>query len=537
MITPEHPFLVPPGGDRISRDGFRRVILAQAAPAVKAERDPGDYYDAILATTSEDGQHVDPLLMLAKFHHESSMGAAGAAATTRSWGNTRPPSFGAPEIGRLPQTINGKPNGYFSKYGSWLDGCVSTAARMTTEDYVYTGWGRTQIRHLYQWNDDPDTPQDEGVIVWAPAGDYNNPASYLRAVIDFMNAHTDQNSNGGPGPAPPARRVHVALGPGHWDTNGDEWSGEERKRTRPLARAIQAELERRGFRVTYQDPEPFNGTYGDVASWFARLFDRDPFDLLLQVHFEGTNPALRGAFGVYPDNAGRKDHDLEARALGIDIAARQRAEIGIPIRNDGSMSESATNAKSLALFSRTMNAAPTAERLLMEYAASNSNLADRAIVDSPGYYERAARVTVDAIEAKYGRQTTTPPTPPEEEPIRFAEVPYTITGGFRSYWLMLGQARHPGTDVAANYLTLGLPRSGEFDVTIDGHNRRAQLFDNGALMWQPDQPRPYDVRPPLTRQYFDILDQGETSGALTDWMIQAIGMTEALAAWRARDDS
>src|SRR5690349_3715490 len=66
-VTPDDPFLVRDGEARISREGFRAVIQSRAAVEVRDERDPGEYYDAILATRTEDGRFVDPLLMLAKF--------------------------------------------------------------------------------------------------------------------------------------------------------------------------------------------------------------------------------------------------------------------------------------------------------------------------------------------------------------------------------------------------------------------------------------------------------------------------------------
>lgn len=210
MITPDDPFLVQDGEERISRAGFRAVIMARAASGVRTERDPGEYYDAILATRAEDGRFVDPLLMLAKFNHESSMGTAGAATVTRSWGNTRPPSFGVDEVGRHPQFIGGTLNGFFSIYSSWLDGCISTAGRLVTKDYVYAGWGRERIRHLYAWDDDPATDADESLVVWAPAGDFNNPSAYLRAVIDFMNANA--STTGQEERAMPATPTSADLG-------------------------------------------------------------------------------------------------------------------------------------------------------------------------------------------------------------------------------------------------------------------------------------------------------------------------------------
>lgn len=168
MITPDDPFRSAP---RISRDRFAQVVRQRAAPGVVAERDPVAYWDAIVA------YGIDPLLILAMFQHESEMGKKGVAVTTHSWGNTRTPNFGATPIGTAPGRT-----GTFPIWRDWLDGVKSTAARLAAPNYVYAS--RTSIRDIFDWPPAPD-------VVWAPAGDLNNPNGYLRAVIDFMNAHAD----------------------------------------------------------------------------------------------------------------------------------------------------------------------------------------------------------------------------------------------------------------------------------------------------------------------------------------------------------
>lgn len=163
------------GIQRMSRERFSAVLRDRAAPAVLAERDPGEYWDAIVA------QRADPAFVLAVFNHESGMGKYGFAAQTKSWGNTRPPSFGAQQIGVATQASGGQ----LSKYATWRDGCVSTAARLTTPAWVYHG--RT-IGQVF-------TGTPTSAEVWAPAGDSNDPAGYLRSVLDFMNRYADQPGN------------------------------------------------------------------------------------------------------------------------------------------------------------------------------------------------------------------------------------------------------------------------------------------------------------------------------------------------------
>jgi N-acetylmuramoyl-L-alanine amidase len=105
-----------------------------------------------------------------------------------------------------------------------------------------------------------------------------------------------------------------------------------------------------------------------------------------------------------------------------------------------------------------------------------------------------------------------PPAPAEE--ISFAEVPHTISGGFRGQWQLLDGARHHGTAVGMSWLMLGLPRSPEFEVQLDGERRVAQVFDRGALCWAPSQPRPWDIQAPLSRHWVEIVRQGVAAGVL-----------------------
>jgi hypothetical protein len=190
-ISPNDPFVAPA---RVSRDGFRWLLLERAEPAVTAERDAGEYWDAIVSFG------VDPLFVAAMFNHESQMGKEGIARTTHSWGNTRNPTFGAESVG---ETAPGDArSGTFPIFRHWLDGCRSTAARLVEPTWVYHR--RSSIREIFDW------PPDQ-TKVWAPAGDFNSPSSYLRSVVDFMRTFAD----GGPptGFTPPP--IEVDLLPQH----------------------------------------------------------------------------------------------------------------------------------------------------------------------------------------------------------------------------------------------------------------------------------------------------------------------------------
>jgi hypothetical protein len=165
-ITERDPFLAMP---RITPEGFAGAM--DGSPAL-AERPARAYWEAIAATG------VDPLVVLAIFQHESRMGRLGVATVTKSWGNVKATSrqFGPPPVGTYT-TEDGRA---FSKYATWLDGCVATAARLAAPEWVYRG--RAGMGEVF------DHPSG---MVWAPAGDRNDPAGYLASVLRFMNDHAD----------------------------------------------------------------------------------------------------------------------------------------------------------------------------------------------------------------------------------------------------------------------------------------------------------------------------------------------------------
>lgn len=125
---------------------------------------------------------VSPAALLAIFRHESSLGLAGWAVKTRSWGNTRPPSFGAPAIGWYDQDsgeFNGVGGRALSAYANWVDGGVSTVARLV-EHAPYRG--KTTVRAI--------------IPVWAPTGNGNVPERYIAAVLADIERWREPMSTG-----------------------------------------------------------------------------------------------------------------------------------------------------------------------------------------------------------------------------------------------------------------------------------------------------------------------------------------------------
>lgn len=187
-ITATDQYRHPP---RIDRQGFRNLLQQRANPAVLQERNSDEYYDECVH------HGVDPLFVLAMFNRESSMGKEGVAVTSKSWGNTRAPNFGATPVGEMPGRT-----GVFPVWGSWLEGLRSTCARLVTQDWYYR-FEQRNIGEVFidpHWpNRNPDKPIMQpnprtDPIEWAPAGDLNSPTGYLNAMLRFMNDHANMET-------------------------------------------------------------------------------------------------------------------------------------------------------------------------------------------------------------------------------------------------------------------------------------------------------------------------------------------------------
>jgi hypothetical protein len=112
---------------------------------------------------------VSCAFLLAMFKIESRFGLAGTATQTRSWGNTRSPSFGGvQEMGTVPGR-----SGVFPVFRDWVDGGISTAARWL-DHAPYQG--KTTVRAI--------------LPVWAPASDGNSPEAYIAAVLSSITEWT-----------------------------------------------------------------------------------------------------------------------------------------------------------------------------------------------------------------------------------------------------------------------------------------------------------------------------------------------------------
>jgi len=80
----------------------------------------------------------------------------------------------------------------------------------------------------------------------------------------------------------------------------------------------------------------------------------------------------------------------------------------------------------------------------------------------------------------------------------FPETGYAIQFGFRAFWERL-EAQ------GLAFLVLGYPLSNEERVVVDGQERTVQLFERGALIWEPENQAPWDVHLATLDQLRQIL--------------------------------
>jgi len=181
---------------RVSREGFAVAIASRPHnTGLEQERDLGAYWDESRAWS------IDPLFTLAMAIHESQLLTAGVAVTTKSFGNTRNPSFGATPVGETPGRT-----GTFPVFASYLDGCTSTVARLASTVWpTVAPYGeRDSIAEVFS---------HPSGAVWAPAGDLNSPAGYLNSMLRLMNQYADQADEPISGRTPLALTIHTRLTP------------------------------------------------------------------------------------------------------------------------------------------------------------------------------------------------------------------------------------------------------------------------------------------------------------------------------------
>lgn len=426
-ITPEAPFRAAP---RLSRDGFRRLLAERAAPAVLAERDPGQFWDAIVR------YGVDPLFIAAMFWHESQMGRAGVARQTRSWGNTRAPTFGA-----LPRGLVPGASGTFPAFRTWLDGCEATCARLVSPAWVYHT--RTTIRAVF------DHPSGQ---VWAPAGDMNDPAGYLRAVLDAMQAWAD---GGAPALAP--QPIPVALPP-------------VQQRLLP-----EGASNRPGARMTPQwvtVHETDNRAAGADALAHARWLEGLAAQGQTEPSWHFSVDSARIVQHLPLD-----EHGWHAGDGAQGTGNRQSIGIELCVNVDGDWPQ--TLAHAAWLVARLCHEEGIPLGRIVQHHHWSGKGCPAQLRASGGWGAWLARVAVAHLWLQ--------PPAPVPEPDRYVD-PQTgapVVLGFLALWRQLERA-----DATLPLRLLGRPLAPEWG---DGQGRAYQRFERGWLKYDPAEPAPWDI--------------------------------------------
>src|SRR5262249_10466202 len=111
-----------------------------------------------LSSLSEQYQ-INDAYALAFFHHESTYGKYGVAASTRNFGNIRCTAGSTCD-----------PKGLYRSYASWQAGAADWFKLIST---VYVSEGRTTVASI--------------IPKYAPSDDGNNVTAYINAVSDDVS--------------------------------------------------------------------------------------------------------------------------------------------------------------------------------------------------------------------------------------------------------------------------------------------------------------------------------------------------------------
>lgn len=210
-----------------------------------------------------------------------------------------------------------------------------------------------------------------------------------------------------------ARQLRILIVQGHRNSGGGNPA--EMKVTPLAARAIQRALREAGHTadMLQDDSDWFAGSLDAVGREVVRRHDIDPYDIMLDIHFEGDANNIRGVFAIVPDGDGLhttsplrgsdswQSNPLDCRyaeaiARGVASATGLRLRGGLLL--PGVMSERGTGVGGqgyrLAMFGYTAVVRDRLVRLVLELGNIRG---DANIIQSPGFYENAARGVVEGI--------------------------------------------------------------------------------------------------------------------------------------------
>ncbi len=213
--------------------------------------------------------------------------------------------------------------------------------------------------------------------------------------------------------------TRILIVQGHRNTTGGNPA--EMAITPLAARAIQRALIAAGHQAEMLQNEAdwFPGTLDDVGREVVRRFDGEPYDLMLDVHFEGDANNTPGVFAIVPDGDGLRTvspyrgSDAWAtntldQQYAVAIAEEVATSTGLGLRRSGVkqpgvMSERQTGVGSkgyrLAMFGYTAAVRHRMVRLVLELG---NICGDAAIIGADGFYKRAAAGVVAGIDRVLG---------------------------------------------------------------------------------------------------------------------------------------
>lgn len=259
------------------------------------------------------------------------------------------------------------------------------------------------------------------------------------------------------------QKLRVLIVQGHRNTSGG--NAAEVAITPQASRAIQHALRAAGHTADMLQNESnwFPGSLDTVAREVVKRHDSDPYDLMLDVHFEGDTRGTRGVFAIVPDGdqlrsltPHRGSDSLVSNSKDVrfaeEIARAVAHTTGLALRTSGVakpgvMSERQTGVGGqgyrLAMFGYTAAVRHHMVRLVLELGNIR---ADADTIGSPGFFERAAAGVVNGITNALGTgndivivQPNLPPFGTLTTLARPAEVRVTVDGLNVRRWAQLNQ--------------------------------------------------------------------------------------------------
>lgn len=285
---------------------------------------------------------------------------------------------------------------------------------------------------------------------------------------------------------------NVLLVMGHRNTSGGDPN--EAQRTPKIVDAAARALRNAGHTVHVLQEEDGDGdpqfTHADLAfvgRQCAQLIKQHRIDVMIDAHFQGSPTPTGGCFCIFPDGNNlnppppiddSKLANQRSVAFAQTLATAVSQETGIrllPLSEPGflgGMSERQTGVGGqgdrLGMFRLTVPP-PSCVRVIMEHG---DIIADSAIIDSPGFFDRVAKAYVRAVDAFWPVVTPTRQFFTFPEPRRFTTQAGAI--GRRHASTDADIVRHYGPGETA--LCVGYYES----QTVDGDNRWLRAIGDDA---------------------------------------------------------